>query len=140
FLDFRLPGADGLAVLESLRAMEGMRHVPVAMLTAHASSANTIGAMRLGAFEHLTKPVGRDQIAALLARMLDVRREAREPEAAPAFVDEAASDEPQLLGVSEAIREVQKRLGRAAATTSTVLVTGETGTGKEVAARVLHRA
>ncbi|PRG52512.1 sigma-54-dependent transcriptional regulator [Burkholderia gladioli] len=140
FLDFRLPGADGLAVLESLRAMEGMRQVPVVMLTAHASSANTIGAMRLGAFEHLTKPVGRDQIAALLARMLDVRREAREPEAAPAFVDEAASDEPQLLGVSEAIREVQKRLGRAAATTSTVLVTGETGTGKEVAARVLHRA
>jgi DNA-binding NtrC family response regulator len=111
--------------------------VPVVMLTAHATSDNTIGAMRLGAFEHLTKPVGRDEIAALLARILSAQVGAP---AARVFADETASSEPQLLGVSEAMREVQKRLGRAAGGHSTVLITGETGTGKEIAARVLHRA
>ncbi|MBI0331155.1 sigma-54-dependent transcriptional regulator [Burkholderia plantarii] len=140
FLDFRLPGADGLAVLEALRAMKEADGVPVVMLTAHATSANTIGAMRLGAFEHLTKPVGRAEITALLGRVLAGQREAAPAEAPPAFLDEAPSDEPQLLGISEAMRGVQKRLGRAAAADSTVLITGETGTGKEVAARVLHRA
>jgi len=139
FLDFRLPGTDGLAVLESLRGADGLQRVPVVMLTAHATSDNTIGAMRLGAFEHLTKPVGRDEIAALLERMLAAHPDA--PNAATtAFADETASREPQLLGVSEAMRDVQKRLGRAAGTHSTVLITGETGTGKEVAAHVLHRA
>ncbi|QJP69554.1 sigma-54-dependent transcriptional regulator [Burkholderia glumae] len=139
FLDFRLPGADGLAVLEALRAMDGADRVPVVMLTAHATSANTIGAMRLGAFEHLTKPVGRAEIAALLGRVLAGQREAADAEAPSAFLDDAPSDGPQLLGISEAMRGVQKRLGRAAAADSTVLITGETGTGKEVAARVLHR-
>ncbi|GAB6851861.1 sigma-54-dependent transcriptional regulator [Paraburkholderia kururiensis] len=137
FLDFRLPGADGLAVLETLRNTPGWQTVPVVMLTAHATSDNTIGAMRLGAFEHLTKPVGRDEIAALLERIFSTQCNAP---VARAFPDEAASREPQLLGVSEAMRDVQKRIGRAAATNSTVLITGETGTGKEVAARVLHRA
>ncbi|CAM3653803.1 Transcriptional regulatory protein ZraR [Bordetella sputigena] len=139
FLDFRLPGDDGLAVLESLRAQAGLRRVPVVMLTAHATSANTIGAMRLGAFEHLTKPVGRAEIAALLERII-ASHPAAAAAASPPFADEPASDEPRLLGVSAAMREVQKRLGRAAGTNSTVLITGETGTGKEVAARLLHRA
>ncbi|OZI26282.1 sigma-54-dependent Fis family transcriptional regulator [Bordetella genomosp. 9] len=139
FLDFRLPGDDGLAVLEALRARPGLEHVPVVMLTAHATSANTIGAMRLGAFEHLTKPVGRAEIAALLARILASHPTAAATADAP-FAEESASNEPQLLGVSVAMRDVQKRLGRAASTNSTVLITGETGTGKEVAARLLHRA
>jgi DNA-binding NtrC family response regulator len=137
FLDFRLPGADGLAVLDTLRKTPGLQTIPVVMLTAHATSDNTIGAMRLGAFEHLTKPVGREEIAALLERILSAQRETP---AARGFADEATSREPQLLGASEAMREVQKRLGRAAGGNSTVLITGETGTGKEIAARVLHRA
>ncbi len=137
FLDFRLPGADGLAVLDTLRGMPGLQSVPVVMLTAHATSDNTIGAMRLGAFEHLTKPVGRDDIASLIERILSAQTGVP---AARAFADETTAREPRLLGVSESMREVQKRLGRAAAGNSTVLITGETGTGKEIAARVLHRA
>ncbi|WP_454723355.1 MULTISPECIES: sigma-54-dependent transcriptional regulator [Cupriavidus] len=137
FLDFRLPGADGLTVLETLRRTPGFQTVPVVMLTAYATSDNTIGAMRLGAFEHLTKPVGRDEIAAVLERILSAQVSVP---VARAFADEVSSREPQLLGVSETMREVQKRLGRAAGGNSTVLITGETGTGKEIAARVLHRA
>ena len=140
FLDFRLPGADGVAVLEALRGMPGLQAVPVVMLTAHATSANTIAAMRLGAFEHLTKPIGRDDIASLLKRISEAHPAAPAADARPGFTHEMPSREPQLLGISEAMRDVQKRLGRAAGTASTVLITGETGTGKEVAARVLHRA
>jgi DNA-binding NtrC family response regulator len=140
FLDFRLPDADGLSVLESLRGLTGPQQVPVVMLTAYATSDNTIRAMRLGAWEHLTKPVGRDEIARLLERILAARVDAPAPEATQAFAEEPSSPEPQLLGISETMRDVQKRLGRAAGTNSTVLITGETGTGKEVAARVLHRA
>ncbi|KKB63330.1 ATPase AAA [Robbsia andropogonis] len=141
FLDFRLPGADGLAVLESLRDIASLQSVPVVMLTAYATSDNTIGAMRLGAFEHLTKPVGRNEIAALLTRILATHADMTGNESTQAFVDETGSSKkPQLLGISEAMRDVQKRLGRAAGTDVPVLITGETGTGKEVAAQVLHRA
>ncbi|MPW23986.1 response regulator [Paraburkholderia sp. CNPSo 3157] len=140
FLDFRLPGLDGLGVLERLRGDAALKPVPVVMLTAHATSDNTIGAMRLGAFEHLTKPVGRNDIAVLLERIFSAsQRPATGPDEAP-FAGEPISDRPLLLGVSEAMRAVQKQLGRAATSDATVLITGETGTGKEVAARVLHEA
>ncbi|MGY6253263.1 sigma-54-dependent transcriptional regulator [Paraburkholderia caledonica] len=141
FLDFRLPGMDGLAVLDALRKTAKGQALPVVMLTGFASSDNTIGAMTLGAFDHLTKPVGRQAIQALLARIIastgtiDSAANASHP-----FSAESAGAKPRLLGVSETLREVQKQIGRAASSEATVLFTGETGTGKEVAARVLHDA
>jgi CheY-like chemotaxis protein len=137
FLDFRMTDMSGIDVLERLREMPSRSTLPVVVLTAFATSDNTIHAMRLGAFEHLTKPVGRDAIAALLANI----DESSEPDPrgdAPRIEED--SGEPRLIGASDALREVQKQIGRAAASDSTVLITGETGTGKEVAARVLHDA
>ena len=67
-LDLRMPGLDGLAVLRALRERGAMP--PVAVLTAVPTAANTIEAMRLGAVDHLAKPIGRDALAALVARML----------------------------------------------------------------------
>ena len=141
FLDFRLPDMDGLAVLEAMRRQRPGDLPPVVMLTAYATSENTIGAMGLGAFEHLTKPVGRAAIAALLDTLFPAMEAAiAAPAGDGAFGDEAASGQARLLGASDAMRAVQKTLGRAAASDATVLITGETGTGKEVAARVLHAA
>ncbi|WP_322083686.1 sigma-54 dependent transcriptional regulator [Burkholderia sp. BCC1972] len=140
FLDFRLPDLDGLAVLAQLRDDPALAAIPVVMLTAHATSDNTIEAMRLGAFDHLTKPIGRRDIAQLLERVVSANQP---PAPAPedgGFAGEPSADRPRLLGVSAAMRDVQKQVGRAAMTDATVLVTGETGTGKEVAARVLHAA
>jgi DNA-binding NtrC family response regulator len=140
FLDFR-PDLDGLAVLAQLRDDPALAAIPVVMLTAHATSDNTIDAMRLGAFDHLTKPVGRDDIARLLERIVSAHAPLPAGDAEPArFAGESASDRPRLLGASAAMRDVQKQLGRAATSDATVLITGETGTGKEVGARVLHAA
>jgi DNA-binding NtrC family response regulator len=129
FLDFKMPGADGLDVLRRLRAQPATSAVPVVMLTAFASSANTIEAMKLGAYEHLTKPLHRRDIETLIERILRSPSQAKKP---------PPLSQDRLIGMSPAMREVQKLVGRAAATDSTVLITGETGTGKELVARTLH--
>jgi DNA-binding NtrC family response regulator len=129
-LDLRMPGMDGMEVLRRLRAQD--EAPPVAVLTAVPTAANTIEAMRLGAVDHLAKPIGREDLAALLARMFPAPAPARAP-AAPA---RAAED---IVGGSAAMREVQKAIGMLADSDATVLLTGETGSGKEVVARAIHR-
>ena len=128
-LDLRMPGMDGLAVLKSIR---GSANPPnVAILTAVPTSENTIEAMRLGAIDHLAKPVGRADLAALIDRMLpaSVPNQKSSDQAAPIGT---------LVGVSDGMRQVHKAIGMLADTESTVLIMGETGTGKEVVARSIH--
>ena len=131
-VDLRMPGRDGLDVLRSIRADPHLAQMPVALLTAHADAGNTIEAMKLGAFDHLTKPIGRADLVDLLARALPAgggpasRSTTRPP------------DEPPMIGASPAMRAVQKLIGIAAASDATVLIQGETGTGKELVARAIH--
>ena len=129
-LDLRIPRSDGLEILRQLRSRRGAP--PIAILTAYASAANTIEAMRLGAFDHLTKPIGRDDLISLISRMLRSRSDAPPP-AAPHV------DEEELVGPSDAMRTVQKMIGLVTDSDATVLITGETGTGKELVARAIHR-
>jgi len=134
FLDLRMRGMDGLETLRLLRSDHfNCRELPVIMLTAFADSGNTIEAMKLGAFDHLTKPISRDQVRGVLERALGRPRTGR-AEAEPAF---AASND-QLIGSSAPMRGVHKLIGLAAPSDATVLVQGETGTGKEEVARALH--
>jgi DNA-binding NtrC family response regulator len=136
FLDYRLSDLDGLAALRQMKAQLPELTAPVVMLTAYASADNTIEAMKLGAFDHLAKPLGRDQICAVLDRAL--RHNARHAARLPGPADEELRD--TLIGASPLMREAQKLIGLAAAGDATVLINGETGTGKELAARLLHRA
>ena len=129
-LDLRMPGMDGLEVLRSIRAKPCAP--PVAVLTAVPTSDNTIEAMRLGAVDHLAKPIGRDGLQALLSRMLP----ACDP-LPPAGLLTGAK-EGELVGSSAAMRDVQKSIGLLADSDATVLLLGETGTGKEVVARAIH--
>ncbi|MDC8747497.1 sigma-54 dependent transcriptional regulator [Xanthomonas campestris] len=137
FVDFRMPGMDGIAVLRARQDHAAARQVPLVMLTAYASSSNTIEAMTLGAFDHLVKPVGRAEIVEVVQRALHSAADAPEPGAASAAPAEEAD---ALIGHSPAMRTVHKRIGLAAGAELPVLITGETGTGKELAARALHRA
>ncbi|AVT04252.1 sigma-54-dependent transcriptional regulator, partial [Paracidovorax avenae] len=138
FLDHRMPGMDGLETLAALAARVP-ELPPVVVLTAYASGSGTIEAMRLGAFDHLTKPVGRAAVIEVLERALRTRAEADATPPAPPARAGADEADGELIGVSEAMREVHKRIGLAAASEAPVLVQGETGTGKELVARALHR-
>jgi two-component system NtrC family response regulator len=129
-LDLRMPG--GMDGIEVLRRIRGHEHPPpVVVLTAFASAENTIEAMRLGAFDHLTKPIGRQELATLLDRML------ARPGVSIADVPVGAGA-GGLIGTSDAIRNVQKTIGLAADSDATILILGATGTGKELVARALH--
>lgn len=133
FLDYRMPGMDGLSLLRARRADATATPVPIIMLTAFASAQNTIDAMRLGAFDHLIKPIGRQEVASAVERAL---ASAGTQPISPT----SAAEDGEMLGASPAMRQVHKRIGLAAATDVPVLITGETGTGKEMVARALHRA
>jgi DNA-binding NtrC family response regulator len=131
-VDLRMGGMDGLEVLRSIKSRPQYSDLPVVILTAFADSANTIEAMKLGAFDHLTKPIGRDHLAALLSRALARPRAYSQTAAVAGGGDE-------LIGFSPAMRDVQKMIGVAAASDASVLVFGETGTGKELVAQAIHR-
>lgn len=129
-LDLRMPGMGGIEVLEKIRARP--MPPPVAILTAVPTAENTIQAMRLGAVDHLAKPVRRAELADLVSRMLPGATE-------PPTQTGSRVAPGDLVGASAAMREVQKAIGKLADAEATVLITGETGTGKEVVARALHR-
>jgi two-component system NtrC family response regulator len=131
FLDFRLPDMTGIAVLRAIRHKLGGEAPPVIMLTAYTSVDNTIEAMKLGAFEHLAKPIGRRTVEGMLLAAMASRGSAAQCA--------TQVDEGEFIASSERMRETVKLIGRAAASEATVLITGETGSGKEIVARALHR-
>ena len=136
-VDLRLPGDDGLAFLRAAPTIAP--GVPCLMLTAYASGSNTIEAMRLGAFDHLTKPLGRDALTVALGRALKAGAQAaHKAPGTPAPDDDFQSDE-QMLSNSAEMRAIFKRIGLVADSDNSVLVLGETGTGKELVAQALHQ-
>jgi DNA-binding NtrC family response regulator len=124
-----------LEVLRALRERELATTAPVIMLTAFASADNTIEAMRLGAFDHLEKPISRDRVREVVEHAL-----ARGPASIPRLSEERNEVSETLIGSSAPMRELQKLIGMAASSDASVLISGETGTGKELVARLLHRA
>ncbi len=131
FLDFRLPDMTGIEVLRAIKRMPD-GGPPVIMLTAYTSVDNTIEAMKLGAFEHLAKPIGRQVVESMLRAVLALRGTAPPQHA-------IVPNEGEFVARSERMRETVKLIGRAAASDATVLITGETGSGKEIVARALHQ-
>jgi two-component system, NtrC family, response regulator AtoC len=127
-LDIRLKDGDGLVFLEALRADRPT--LPVIMATAFGDSARAIRAMQLGAFEYLTKPFDLDALLATVSRAV----------ATPVVAPAPSDDEPSapLIGSSPRMLDVWKLIGRAAASAVPVLITGETGVGKELVARAIH--
>ncbi len=129
FTDVRMPGMDGLSFLEALKARRP--ELPVVVMSAYTDIASTAGAFRGGAHEFLSKPFDLDEAVALASRALPQRDQ-------PALVTVPEIGN-ELLGDAPAMRELFRAIGRLAQAPLSVLITGETGTGKELVARALHR-
>ena len=122
--DMRLPDGEGLRVVEHIT--EKGLDVPVAVITAHGSAENAVAALKAGAFDYLAKPVALEQLRALVKQALKVPEKPSPPSSY------------QLLGESAAINQVRQMIDRLAKSQAPVFITGESGSGKELAARMIH--
>jgi len=133
--DQKMPDGDGLAVVSACGEVDSA--LPVVMLTAHATVELAVESMRKGAFDFLTKPFRAEQVRAVVSRAFErteLRREVRLLKGQIRLIN----GDSELLGDSPVMRSVRNQIERVARTHATVLITGETGTGKELAARAIH--
>src|SRR3989442_10713111 len=133
--DLRLPDRDGLTVLEELRLIHP--NLPVLLLTAHGSIPSAVEAMQKGAFGYLTKPFDDKELMATLEKALAQQRMSREIQRLKLLVKELYGLE-NVAARSPKMQAVLEQGARVAETDATICLSGETGTGKEVIARVIH--
>ena len=132
--DIRMPGTDGLALLEQVHA--AYPQMPVIVMTAYADLDRAVAAFQGGAFEYLPKPFDVDEAVAIVRRALAKIADDTTP---TQVVAESARISTNLIGGAPAMQEVFRAIGRLSKSNMTVLLTGESGSGKELIARALHR-
>jgi DNA-binding NtrC family response regulator len=130
-MDIMMPVMDGLTALEKIVAIPN--HPEVVMITAHSTMESTVEAMKIGAFDYIVKPFDIDDIVTLTGKAVH-RFESRIAGPKSTETDRTA----RIIGNSPVMRELYKVVGRVASTDSSVLITGETGTGKDLFARAIH--
>jgi len=136
-VDLQMPDVGGLEALEAVLALQP--GVPVLILTAFATMQTAIDAIRAGAYDYLSKPFSMEEIRLVVRRTLAVRRLERENAEYRQALHERYGV-ANLIGHSPAMVEIYKLVARVAPLDTTVLIMGETGTGKELAARAIHYA
>ncbi|TMH69676.1 MAG: sigma-54-dependent Fis family transcriptional regulator [Betaproteobacteria bacterium] len=140
-LDVMMPGMDGYAVCQSLKQSEATRDIPVVFLTALTDTFEKVRAFKLGAVDYVTKPFQPEELLARVGTHIALRREIEAHRKSRAtiqrLVDEMRHD---MVGDSPAARRLREQIAQVAPTDSTVLIQGETGTGKELVARAIHEA
>jgi two-component system response regulator AtoC len=131
--DLRMPGLDGMALLGHLR--RAWPELPVVMLTAHGNVQLAVEAMKAGAADFVQKPFDREELLFVVRKALEGGRRAADAAPEP---PEPSAPADELVGRGEAMREVRALIDRAARSNATVLLLGESGTGKGLVARAVH--
>ena len=132
-LDVKMPGMDGLEVLDRLRALNDA--LPVVVISGHGTISTAVDATKKGAFDFIEKPFASERVLVSLRNALDQRQQRDENKT----LKKAVEVRHQLIGDSAALKQVMALVGRAAPTNATVLIQGESGVGKELVARTIHR-
>ena len=132
-LDIKMAGMDGLEVLQRLRATH--EALPVIMISGHATVSTAVEATKLGAFDFIEKPLSTERVLVSVRNAVDQQKLTQEVVA----FRRTETLKHQLVGESPAVRGVLEAVKRAAPTSATVLITGESGVGKELVARAVHR-
>jgi len=141
-LDAMMADLDGYAVCERLKAGEATRAIPVIFLTALTDTFEKVRAFAAGAVDYVTKPFETEELLARVGTHIALRREIeahrRSRSTIQYLMEEIRSDRDAMVGESPALRRVLEQIAQVAPTDSTVLIQGETGTGKELVARAIH--
>jgi two-component system nitrogen regulation response regulator NtrX len=132
-LDVKMPGMDGIEVLDRLRAMNDS--LPVVVISGHGTIGTAVEATKKGAFDFIEKPFASERVLVSLRNALDQRRLRDENRS----LKKAVEIRHQMIGESLALKQVMASVSRAAPTNATVLIQGESGVGKELVARTIHR-
>ncbi len=138
-VDVRMPDKTGLDVLrEAPGAADGGVHLPIIIMTAYGTSSTAIEAMQYGAYDYITKPFDLDDVLVTVKRFFERQALSAQVQLLTSRLGDHDPNEV-IIGNGPAMQEVYKTIGRVARSDATVLITGETGTGKELVATVLHR-
>ncbi len=132
--DIRMPGIDGLSLLQLIQ--EKQPEVPVIIMTAHSDLDSAVNAYQSGAFEYLPKPFDVDEAIALVRRAESHLREQRNKRSSK---QQTIANSPEIIGEAPAMQEVFRAIGRLSRSSISVLINGQSGTGKELVAHALHR-
>jgi two-component system nitrogen regulation response regulator NtrX len=133
FLDIKMPGMDGLEVLQKLQHL--VETTPIVVISGHADMATAVKATKLGAFDFIAKPLEQDRVLVTVRNAVDTRRLKSENRT----YRRDAEKKHQIIGDSPALAAVRGAIQKAAPTNATVLIWGESGVGKELVARAIHR-
>jgi len=133
--DIRMPGMDGLSLMRHIKDIDP--DIVVILLTAFGTIEMAVDALKVGAYDFLTKPIEKERLIHTIRKALELRRVTREKKKLEERLKHKGGGEP-LIGNSEAMNRFMETVRMVARTDETVLITGETGTGKELAARVIH--
>ena len=133
--DLRMPGQNGLELLEIIRGKDNQ--IPIVILTAYGTIESAVEAMQKGAFSYITKPFKKEEILLTIEKAFNFQRLTKENLSLRNELEEKLKF-PFLVGQSPIMEKVYQRILQVARTSATVLITGDSGTGKELAAKTLH--